>query len=99
MLPILEDPVLAQRASEGRIRVSELLLFSSVCGTGLDVVPLAGDASADSMGRLIGDVATLSHRLRKPLSARLFPVPGKTVGETATFNDPLLFACKTLPLD
>jgi hypothetical protein len=99
MLPILEDPVLAQRASEGRIRVSELLLFSSVCGTGLDVVPLAGDASADSLGRLIGDVATLAHRLRKPLSARLFPVPGKTAGETATFNDPLLFACKTLPLD
>jgi uncharacterized protein len=99
MLPILEDPVLARRASEGRIRVSELLLFSSVCGTGLDVVPLAGDASADSLGRLIGDVATLAHRLRKPLSARLFPVPGKTVGEMATFNDPLLFACKTLPLD
>jgi uncharacterized protein (UPF0210 family) len=99
MLPILEDPVLAKRASEGRIRLSELLLFSSVCGTGLDVVPLAGDASADAMGRLIGDVATLAHRLRKPLSARLFPVPGKTVGETATFNDPLLFACKTLPLD
>jgi len=99
MLPILEDPVLAKRASEGRIRVSELLLFSAVCGTGLDVVPLAGDATADSMARLIGDVATLAHRLRKPLSARLFPVPGKTVGETATFNDPLLFPCKTLPLD
>jgi len=99
MLPILEDPVLAARASEGRIRVSELLLFSSVCGTGLDVVPLAGDASTDSLSRLIGDVATLAHRLRKPLSARLFPVPGSAVGETATFNDPLLFACKTLPLD
>jgi uncharacterized protein (UPF0210 family) len=99
MLPILEDPVLAARAGEGRIRISELLLFSSVCGTGLDVVPLAGDASAESLGRVIGDVATLAHRLRKPLSARLFPVPGKSVGETATFNDPLLFACKVLPLD
>src|SRR5439155_16350081 len=43
MLPVLEDPVLATRAAEGRYSVRELLLYSSVCGTGLDVVPLAGD--------------------------------------------------------
>src|SRR5581483_9374278 len=36
MLPVLEDPVLAARASEGRYGVRELLLYSSVCRTGLD---------------------------------------------------------------
>src|SRR5947207_6656254 len=35
MLPVLEDPVLARRAAEGRYSVRELLLYSSVCGTGL----------------------------------------------------------------
>jgi uncharacterized protein (UPF0210 family) len=99
MLPVLEDPVLASRAAEGRISVSELLLFSSVCGTGLDVVPLAGDATPDALRRVIGDMATLAHRLRKALSARLFPVPGKAAGDMVTFDDPLLFATKALPLE
>jgi uncharacterized protein (UPF0210 family) len=99
MLPILEDPVLASRAAEGRISVSELLLFSSVCGTGLDVVPLAGDVAPEGLRRVIGDMATLAHRLRKPLSARLFPVPGKAVGDTVAFDDPLLFASRALPLE
>src|SRR5665213_251779 len=29
MLPILEDPVLAERVAEGRIKISDLLLYSS----------------------------------------------------------------------
>src|SRR5207249_2359884 len=76
MLPVLEDPVLARRASEGRYSVRDLLLYSTVCGTGLDVVPLPGDTPADRLAALIADVAALSAKLRKPLSARLFPVPG-----------------------
>jgi uncharacterized protein len=98
MLPVLEDPVLAARASEGRFTIAELLLFSSVCGTGLDVVPIAGDASPDAVRRIIGDVATLATRLRKALSARLFPVPGKAAGDIATFDDPRLVATKVMPL-
>src|SRR5256885_3068821 len=68
MLPVLEDPVLARRASEGRFSVRDLLLYSSVCGTGRDVVPLPGDSRADRLAALIADVAALSTKLRKPLS-------------------------------
>jgi hypothetical protein len=96
MLPVLEDPVLAQRASEGRFTVRDLLLYSSVCGTGLDVVPLPGDTGADQLAALIADVAALSTKLHKPLSARLFPVPGRKVGEVARFNDPYLTDCVVL---
>ena len=98
MLPVLEDPVLAKRASEQRYGMQELLLYSTVCGTGLDVVPLAGDISADDLARIIGDVATLSARLRKALSARLFPVPGKKAGDTVRFDDPLLTTCRVFDL-
>ena len=77
MLPVLEDRILARRAIERRYGVSELLLYSSVCGTGLDVVPLPGDTAVGSLAATIGDVAALAARYRKPLSARLFPVPGK----------------------
>ncbi|MFQ5661276.1 MAG: DUF711 family protein [Gammaproteobacteria bacterium] len=90
MLPVLEDPVLARRAAEGRYSVSELLLFSSVCGTGLDVVPLPGDVPVDTLAALIRDVAALATKLRKPLSARLLPVSGKKAGESVHFDNPYL---------
>jgi uncharacterized protein (UPF0210 family) len=99
MLPVLEDPVLAQRATEGRYGIEELLLYSSVCGTGLDVVPIPGDAAAPAVARLIGDVAALSAKLSKPLSARLFPAPGKKAGDLVAFDDPHLTATSVFPLD
>lgn len=90
MLPVLEDPLLAQRAGENRYTIRDLLLFSSVCGTGLDVVPIAGNTPAETIAALLRDVAALATRLRKPLSARLFLVPDKKPGELARFTDPLL---------
>ena len=71
----------------------DLLLYSTVCGTGLDVVPLPGDTAADRLAVLIADVAALSSKLRKPLAARLFPVPGKAAGERAHYDDPYLTDC------
>lgn len=99
MLPVLEDPVLAQRASEQRFTMRDLLLYSSVCGTGLDVVPIPADTSLDTLSGLILDVAALSNRLRKPLSVRLLLVPDKRAGEVATFDDPLLTSCKVMKID
>src|SRR5215831_11467984 len=99
MLPVLEDPVLAKRAAEGRYTVRELLLYSSVCGTGLDVVPLAGDTSANELTALIRDVAALSTKLHKPLSARLFLIPGKKAGDRAEFNNPFLTSSIIMKLD
>ncbi len=90
MLPVLEDAVLGQRWEEGLLSVHQLLLYSAVCGTGLDTIPLAGDMATESIARLLLDVATLALRWYKPLSARLFPVPGKRAGEKTTFNSPYL---------
>ena len=99
MLPVLEDPVLATRAAEGRYTVREVLLYSSVCGTGLDVVPLAGDTSVNELAALIGDVAALSSRLHKPLSARLFLIPGKKAGDRAEFSNPFLTSSVVMKLE
>jgi hypothetical protein len=99
MLPVLEDPVLATRAAEGRYTVRELLLYSSVCGTGLDVVPLAGDTPTNELAELIRDVAALSTKLHKPLSARLFLIPGKKPGDRAEFSNPFLTSSVVMKLD
>ncbi len=85
-LPVMEDSVLARRAAEGALSVRDLLLVSSVCGAGLDTVPLPGDSSPAQIAALLLDVAALSARLRKPLTARLMPIPGKTAGEKIEFD-------------
>ena len=90
MLPILEDAVLAARAAEGRVTLQNLLLCSSVCGTGLDVIPLPGDLPVGILAAVLADVATLAVRLGKPLAARLLPVPGLGVGDMTAFDDPYL---------
>ena len=86
MLPLLEDTVLASRAAEGRIRVGDLLQWSAVCGTGLDTVPLPGDVSEEALAGLLFDVAALAVRLKKPLAARLMPLPGKVAGDPVHFD-------------
>lgn len=90
MLPVLEDATLGRRWEEGRVSVHELLLYSTVCGTGLDTVPLPGDTPEETLARLVLDVATLAARLHKPLSARIFPVPGKRAGDYTAFSSPYL---------
>lgn len=99
MLPVLEDSVLAARAGAGELSIKDLLLFSTVCGTGLDTVPLAGDTSADALAALLMDVATLSVRLGKPLTARLMPLPGKKAGDKTHFDFGFFADSCVMPLD
>ncbi len=98
MLPVLEDERLAQRWSEGRLTLDALLAYSAVCGTGLDTVPLPGDISEAQLARIIGDMASLAHKLRKPLTARLMPVAGKKAGDRTEFADPFLTNAVIQPL-
>lgn len=88
MLPVLEDSVLARRTAEGSFGIDDLLLCSTVCGLGLDTVPLPGDTSVEALSALIGDVAALAVQLDKPLTARLLPVPGKRAGEMTSYDFP-----------
>ncbi len=86
MLPLLEDSTLAQRGAEGVLSVTDLLLYSTVCGTGLDTLPLPGDTSVEQLEAILLDIAALALRLNKPLTARLMPIPGKKAGEPTGFN-------------
>lgn len=98
MVPVLEDTRLAQRWSEGAIGIDSLLAYSSVCATGLDTVPLPGDVSEEQLARIIGDVASLAYKWKKPLTARLLPVKGAAAGQKSHFNDPSLGTAVLQPL-
>jgi uncharacterized protein len=86
MQPVLEDPLLAERAAQGTLTVKDLLLYSAVCGTGLDTIPLPGDTTSEQIASLLLDLSALALRLDKPLTARLMPIPGKTVADPTNFD-------------
>jgi hypothetical protein len=86
MLPVLEDAVLAARSHERLFTVNDLLLYSAVCGTGLDTVPLPGDVTEEELAGILLDVAALALRLDKPLTARLMPIPGARAGDVTRFD-------------
>jgi len=86
MMPILEDSILAERSSDGVLSIYDVLQYSSVCGTGLDTVPLPGDIETEKLMALLLDVAALALRLNKPLTARLMPIPNKKAGDKTDFD-------------
>lgn len=98
MMPIMEDSRLAELWGAGSLSMDQLLAYSSVCGTGLDTIPLPGDVTVQRLERIVGDVATLSAKLSKPLSARLLPVAGAKAGDQTSFDDPNLVNTVIQPL-
>ena len=88
ILPIIGDRVLAQRNLEEppSFRLRDLLAFSSAYGMGLDAIPLPGDCSVDQIVRILSEVASLAGILRKPLLARLLPIPGLRAREIVHAN-------------
>lgn len=99
MMPVLEDATLAKRAAEGTLTVKDLLLYSAVCGTGLDTVPLPGDVTAEQITPLLLDLCALALRLDKPLTARLMPIPNKKAGDETNFDFAFFAPSRVMALD
>ena len=99
MLPVLEDAILAARAADGSLGLKDLLMYSAVCGTGLDTLPLPGDISADQISAVLLDLGALSLRLNKPLTARLMPIPGKKAGDPTEFDFEFFTNSKVLAVE
>ena len=98
MLAVTEDSGLAQATQDGQFDIRALLTYSSVCGIGLDTVPVPGDASASQIAAVMRDTGTMAFRLKKPLTVRLFPVPGLKAGDITAFESADLCNCAVLAL-
>lgn len=86
MQPVLEDFILSKRLSENKFNLDSLLLYSTMCGAGLDVVPLPGDITEKEIFYILLDICTISVTLNKPLTCRLMPIPGKSSGDDVEFD-------------
>jgi uncharacterized protein (UPF0210 family) len=88
MYPVLEDRYLTESNDRGLLSMESMLLYSTVCGCGPDMIPLPGDVSEKEIASVILDMSTLALILDKPLIARLVPIPGKKAGEKTDFHYP-----------
>ena len=96
MLALTEDQGLAKGSINGDFDIRSLLTYSAVCGIGLDTVPIPGDTPADKIAAIMRDTGTMAYRLNKPLTVRLFPVPGLKAGELTAFESDDLCNCAVL---
>jgi len=96
MLALTEDTGLARGSINSHFDIRSLLTYSSVCGIGLDTVPIPGDTPSDKISALMRDTGTMAYRLNKPLTVRLFPVPGLNAGDLTAFESDDLCNCAVL---
>ena len=86
MLSVLEDDVLAKRFLHRDVSVNDLLLYSTVCGCGLDMIPITGDTPEQSISEYSADTGNLAFRLDKPLGVRFLPVSRLKEGQKTNYN-------------
>ena len=81
MYSLLEDLDLCAINNERGITFEQLMMVSTMCGCGLDMVPISGDTSPEEIYALCLDIASIACRLNKPLGIRLLPIPGVKRGQ------------------
>lgn len=86
MPSVLEDYTIAHSLSENNFNLDTLLLYSTICGTGLDCVPLPGNITERELFYILLDLCTISLKLNKPLTARLMPIPNRNAGDLVEFD-------------
>jgi uncharacterized protein len=96
MLALTEDRGLAKGSIESHFDIRSLLTYSAVCGIGLDTVPIPGNTPVEKIADLMRDTGTMAFRLNKPLTVRVFPVPGLSAGDVTAFKSIDLCNCAVL---
>ena len=95
MLPLCEDEGLAK----SNLNARDLLTLSSTCGVGIDTLPLGSkDLDISRLAYLYLDACAVAIRKGRPLSVRVFPVPGSMAGDMTKFESPYLTnsKCRTV---
>jgi uncharacterized protein (UPF0210 family) len=85
-IPVSEDLNIAEAAENGDLCIEKLEAMTAVCSVGLDMVPLPGDTSAETLSAIIADEMAIGVINKKTTAARLIPVPGKKAGDKAHFG-------------
>jgi len=85
-IPVSEDRSMAYAAEIGALTLEKLEAMTCVCSVGLDMVPIPGDTSAETISGIIADEMAIGMINQKTTAVRIIPVCGKKVGDRAEFG-------------
>jgi uncharacterized protein (UPF0210 family) len=85
-IPVSEDRSMAYAAEIGALSIEKLEAMTCVCSVGLDMVPIPGDTSAETISGIIADEMAIGMINQKTTAVRIIPVCGKKAGEKAEFG-------------
>ncbi len=85
-IPVCEDLNIALAAQKGYLCLEKLEAMTSVCSVGLDMVPIPGDTSEETIAAIIADEMAIGVINNKSTAVRIIPVPGKKPGDKVKFG-------------
>jgi len=85
-IPVSEDEGMVAAVKNGSISLDKLEAMTCVCSVGLDMIPIPGDTSAQTISAIIADEMAIGMINNKTTAVRVIPVPGKKAGQWAEFG-------------
>lgn len=85
-IPVSEDLNIAEAAANGYLTIEKLEAMTCVCSVGLDMVPVPGDISEETLAGIIADEMAIGMINNKTTATRIIPVPGKKAGDKVSFG-------------
>lgn len=97
MYSLLEDTNLCKINNETGVDIEDLIKLSTMCGCGIDMIPISCDENDNNIKSTFMDVIAISTRLNKPLGIRILPIPRakKGVVHYTNFNEDADFISNT----
>ncbi len=101
MYSLLEDLELCRINNMHSVKLEHLVAMSTMCGCGLDMIPIYSDTAIEEMVNLMLELAAVSNRLDKPLGIRLLPIPNTYKGKIyyTRFSEDADFVANTRLVD
>lgn len=89
MYSLLEDLELCSINNQRGVSMYQMISLSTMCGCGLDMVPVYGQIKNEELMSIYLEVAAISCRLNKPLGIRILPIQSCKRGSTTytAFHD------------
>lgn len=85
-IPVSEDLNIANAVHRGYLSIEKLEAMTSVCSVGLDMVPVPGDITEETLAGMIADEMAIGMINAKTTATRIIPVPGKKAGDKVYFG-------------
>lgn len=85
-IPVSEDEGMISALNKGSINIEKLEAMTCVCSVGLDMIAIPGDTPAETISAMIADEAAIGVINNKTTAARIIPVYGKGMGDSAEFG-------------